>query len=102
MKRDVPKKIAPDIALEKHKLDMTDTTVPIEHEDVQISAEQKKIKYECDDLLKEDVCDIDDTSKLRAYVMCYARRSGDMSKGMKEAWSNRKSCEITSKKSHQQ
>lgn len=101
-KQDVPKRIASDIAIKKNELGMADTSVPIENENVQITAEPKKIKYDCDDLLKGNICDInDDTSKLRAYVMCYARKTGDMSTGMKEAWNKRKSCETLSKMSHQ-
>ena len=102
-KQDVPKKIAPDIAMKKNEFGMVDTSVPIQNEDVQITAEPKKIKYDCEKLLEGDICDInDDTGKLRAYVMCYARKVGDMSTGMKEAWGKRKSCETLSKMSRQQ
>lgn len=101
-KQDVPKKISSDIAIKKQNLDMVDTSVPIKNEDVQITAEKKKKKYNCDDLMKEDICGIDDTGKLRAYIMCYARKTEDMSSGMKEAWGKRRSCETTSKTSRPQ
>ena len=84
--------IAAIIATKKLKLGMTSTTV--DTKDAQIAATEKKVKYDCKDLLKEDVCRIDDNKKLRAYIMCHARSTGDMSKGIKEAWQKRISCKM--------
>jgi len=102
MKPAVPIDVAPHIAIKKQEIGMSDTSVPVEHKNIQLIAEPTKIKHDCNELLKEDICNISDTKKLRAYVMCYARRTGDMSKGIKEAWQKRKTCDLISTKSRQQ
>lgn len=97
-KPSVPIEVAPHITIEKQARGMADTSVPVTDTNVELSAKEPKKKYDCNDLLKEDICGISDSKKLRAYVMCSARKSGDMSSGIKDAWKRRKTCELISKK----